>query len=414
MKLLIVDDSMDLMARTRRAIASVLPDIEVSEYDPEQKGSPPDHFEWSIYDAMILAARPDSLDPGLAWLARYRGLPGFPPVLFAMEAPNPTLEAQALGLGAAVCVPRETLPMARTAALIHKLVAGSAGRSRPAGNPVYRRALPALTPRTPDGRPIGYRFVRLIGQGENSRVYLAERLENRSSLVLKIIDITKAAERHVRERFVREAEIIANLGSPSVVTFFDHGFTDDYGYIAMEFFTRGDLKQRIEQGITPEDAVNYLLHIAAGLQAVHEAGIIHRDIKPGNIMFRADDSLVLADFGISRRLDDTNPLTRQGTVLGTPNYLSPEQACGQRVDTRADLYCAGVIFYEMLTGEKPYKAASPAALLYQHVHAPIPRLPAALGNHQPVVDGLLAKRPEERYPSARALIRALTAPQAAT
>lgn len=175
----------------------------------------------------------------------------------------------------------------------------------------------------------------------------------------------------------------------------------------MEFFTRGDLKQRIEHGITAPDATNYLLHIAAGLQAIHDAGVIHRDIKPGNIMFRADDSLVLADFGISRRLDDTNPLTRQGTVLGTPNYLSPEQASGQPVDHRADLYCAGAIYFEMLTGEKPFKAATPAALLYQHVHAPVPRLPAALARFQTVIDGLLAKKPDARYSSAAALIAAL-------
>ena len=117
-------------------------------------------------------------------------------------------------------------------------------------------------------------------------------------------------------------------------------------------------------------------------------------------MFRSDDSLALADFGISRRLDETSDLTRLGSVLGTPNYISPEQALGKSVDHRSDLYSAGVILFEMLTGRKPYKAETAPALVYQHVHADIPLLPTNLQHFQPIIEMLLAKSAAARFSSA--------------
>jgi serine/threonine protein kinase len=210
-------------------------------------------------------------------------------------------------------------------------------------------------------------------------------MTDQATLVLKIIDLKGVQDIQIVERFIREAEIVAGLDSPHVVRFYDHGLTQAYGYIAMEFFTRGDLKQRIERGLEVADALLYARHIAHGLAAIHAHGIVHRDLKPGNIMFRADDSLALADFGIARRLDDQNELTNQGSVLGTPNYLSPEQALGEPVGPAADLYSVGVMLFEMLAGRKPYRAESAAALIYQHVHAEIPLLPAPLHHLQPLV-----------------------------
>ena len=410
MKLIIVDGSRETMARTRRVIASAIPDIEVTEYDPEQQGEPGNAFDWSLYDALILGNRLGTPEDSLAWLQRHGRSSGFPPVLLVLDPDAPVTEAGALKQGVAACVARAELPTLRTVAVLHRMVKASVVRGRGAVRrdaSVYREALPALTQQTPDGKGIGYRFVRLIGQGEASRVYLAERMDNRATLVLKIIDTSRITDPQVAQRFAREAKILAGLDSPHVVHLRDHGFTRDYGYIAMEFFTRGDLKQRIEHGVTAADALNYLLHIAEGLKVIHAAGVVHRDIKPGNIMFRADDSLALADFGISRRIDDTTRLTRQGSILGTPNYLSPEQALGLEVDHRADLYCAGIVFFEMLTGHKPFHAESAAGLIYQHVHAPIPRLPPDCMRYQTVVDRLLAKRPADRPVSAEALINLL-------
>ncbi|MEM7466836.1 MAG: serine/threonine-protein kinase, partial [Pseudomonadota bacterium] len=230
--------------------------------------------------------------------------------------------------------------------------------------------------------------------------YLAESRDDKSTLVLKIMDVASIKEPQALQRFVQEAELVSEVNSPYVVRFLEHGFTKEYGYIAMEFFTRGDLKQRIEHGVSLIDALNYIRHIAFGLSAIHQQGIIHRDLKPGNIMFRSDDSLALADFGISRRQNETSELTRLGSVLGTPNYISPEQALGKTVDHRSDLYSAGVVFFEMLTGRKPFKAETAPALVYQHVHADIPQLPGKLQRYQPIIEMLLAKNAAERFSSA--------------
>lgn len=315
--------------------------------------------------------------------------------------------ASAIKLGAAEFIRKEDLSTPRLVAMVNAVVtARRASQPELDQTPHVKlendaRLLHELHPypgsRPTDGNSIGYRFVRLIGQGATSRVYLAERAHDRTTLVLKIIDVGALRESQILQRFVREADLIARVKSPYVVRFLDHGFTGSYGYIAMEFFTRGDLKQRIEHGVSVDDTVNYIVHIAHGLKAIHALGIVHRDLKPGNIMFRSDDSLALADFGISKRLDDSMELIRHGSVLGTPNYISPEQAMGRAVDHRSDLYSTGVILFEMLTGRKPYRAENAPALVYQHVHAEIPRLPPVVMRYQPVLDMLLAKTPDERF-----------------
>jgi serine/threonine-protein kinase PpkA len=175
----------------------------------------------------------------------------------------------------------------------------------------------------------------------------------------------------------------------------------------MEFFSRGDLKQRMELKLTPELAINYMTHIAYGLDAIHRVGIIHRDLKPANIMFRGDDSLALADFGISKKLDSPSELTTLGQILGTPHYISPEQGEGKSIDPRSDLYSAGVLLYELLTQKKPFTASTPAALIYQHVYAPVPELPGKFGKYQEIINKTMAKHPAERYQTAAELIRTL-------
>ena len=237
-----------------------------------------------------------------------------------------------------------------------------------------------------------------------SYVYMAERVSDGLSLVLKIIDLTKAKDHIIVRRFIQEAELIAELNSPFVVKIYEHGMTEEYGYIAMEFFSRGDLKQRMELTITPDVAFNYMTHITYGLEAIHNIGVVHRDLKPGNIMFRGDDSLALADFGISKKLGINSDLTTIGQVLGTPHYMSPEQGEGKPVDYRSDIYSAGVMLYELLTGQKPFTARTPAALIYQHVHAEIPQLPTELRQYQTIIDKTLAKDPADRYQTARQLI----------
>ncbi len=417
MKIIIVDDSREFMALTRRMVAKGMPDVEITEYDPEQQGAPGRDFDWSIYDVLILDHQLGTHETGLDWLTRYRQINGFPPTILMTAAGDEYVAAKAIKLGASEFIRKEDVTTARLTELIKEVVKERRDQQPSVDHTAHPKLLkdarifneirPWFDNRTPDGKPIGYRFVRLIGQGATSRVYLAERARDSTTLVLKIIDVASVRESPVVQRFVREAELISRVQSPYVVRFLEHGFTETYGYIAMEFFTRGDLKQRVEHGISIDDAVNYVIHIAHGLRAIHSVGIVHRDLKPGNIMFRSDDSLALADFGISRRLEDISELTRNGSVLGTPNYLSPEQAQGKLVDHRSDFYSTGVILYEMLTGRKPYRAENAPALVYQHVHADIPRLPETLQCFQSVIDRLLAKKPEDRINTADDLIAAL-------
>ena len=180
----------------------------------------------------------------------------------------------------------------------------------------------------------------------------------------------------------------------------------------MEYLPGGDLKHRIRAGITVEQALDYLETIAGALHAAHLKHIVHRDVKPANVLFRADGTLVLSDFGIAKRLG-SDDITLSGSTIGSPHYLSPEQARGRPVDARADIYSLGIMLYEMLTGRKPYRGASDIDTVLMHVNEPPPRLPAHLGELQTLIDHTTAKDPVERYPEAATAIAALRQARAA-
>jgi serine/threonine-protein kinase PpkA len=177
----------------------------------------------------------------------------------------------------------------------------------------------------------------------------------------------------------------------------------DQLYLAMEYLPGGSLKERMS-GLSPAAALRYFLDIAWALDYVHGANVVHRDLKPQNILFRADGALVLVDFNIS--LDpELQPLTRHGELVGTPRYISPERARGETVDHRHDLYSLGVIGYEMLTGKPLFDAQDAIGMLQKHLSEPVPQLPVELLRFQPVFDKLLAKEPAARYQSANELIQ---------
>ncbi|MDH3547063.1 MAG: serine/threonine protein kinase, partial [Gammaproteobacteria bacterium] len=195
-------------------------------------------------------------------------------------------------------------------------------------------------------------------------------------------------------------ELIAEINHPNIVRIYDLGVGDDHAHIAMEYLDGGDLKQRIAEGITERNAVSYLKQIASALAEIHGVGILHRDLKPGNIMLRKDESIALIDFGLAKRLRLRMEMTDEGEIFGTPYYMSPEQGHGNGVDHRSDIYSLGVIFYEMLTGEKPFRAGSAMAIIYQHARAPIPLLPTRVSQYQALLNMMLAKQPEDRLQSA--------------
>lgn len=419
MKVLVIDDSADFRALMRVYLTKEIPGVEVIEYDVVQRGRPTDDFDWSVYDVLLLDYKLGESEDGLDWLKTFRRRPGFPPTVILTAEGDEYVAVRAIKLGAAEYINKKDVSPKRLKAIVEDAANFSEEEEEAqkeqfnAATKIVERVRVEREQGAKEELGFGYKFVRLIGQGAMSQVYLAERSGDGMSVVLKVLDLGTVQDETQIQRFVQEAELIASLDSPFVVKIYEHGLTQRFGFIAMEFFPRGDLKQRMELRLTPDVAFNYMTHVAYGLDAIHGIGVVHRDLKPANIMFRGDDSLALADFGISKKISGGSDLTTIGQVLGTPHYMSPEQGEGRLVDYRADIYSVGVMLYELLTGEKPFTAHTPAGVIYQHVHGEIPVLPPQLAQYQYIIEKTLAKDPADRYQSARELIQVLEAAEAA-
>ena len=264
------------------------------------------------------------------------------------------------------------------------------------------------------GMTIGnYQIIQELGRGGMAIVYKAFQPSLRRYVALKVLPDYLQADPEFVARFQREARAAAQLGHPNVVTIYDVGEQGGVHYIAMEYLEGGALLDRLANGpLTPEEALQIIEQVGSALDFAHSRGLIHRDIKPANILFSADGRPKVTDFGIARA-GDTSRLTRAGSLLGTPAYMSPEQAQGIPLDHRSDLYALGVILYEMLTGQVPFRAETPHAVVYAVIHQP-PPLPCQLRpGLSPVVEGVLlkalAKQPNERFQSGSEMAAALRA-----
>src|SRR5438552_1636435 len=253
----------------------------------------------------------------------------------------------------------------------------------------------------------GYRVVSKVGRGGSSVVYLAERESDKQQVVLKILNATAGLDEILLQRFVQEFDIISSIDHPNVVKIYDRGFSERHAYIAMEYFPGGSLADIIVTGLSGRQGLSLLAQAGSALREIHNRGIIHRDIKPGNLMARADGSIALADFGIAKRLGEDFGRTRQGELYGTPYYVSPEQIEGSPATIRSDIYALGIIFHEMLTRKRPFEAESVSELIALHISAPRPKLPETLADCQKLLDRMLAVDPRERYKSADELLYAV-------
>ncbi|TDJ26058.1 MAG: serine/threonine protein kinase [Gammaproteobacteria bacterium] len=253
----------------------------------------------------------------------------------------------------------------------------------------------------------GFRIEREIGRGGMARVHLAVQNKFGRLVALKVVSADYANDTNFRKRFLSESRINAQLTHPNIVQVYDVGAHESLLFLVMEYLRGGDLNQRLEKGMHVTELIDVINDIGKALDYAHHKGFIHRDIKPENILFREDGSAVLTDFGIARTVSENPSLTLAGTVVGTPQYMSPEQASGRELDGRSDLYSLGVVFYRMLTGDVPYEANSAVSIGIKHLQEPIPRLPNYLDVFQPMIDRMLAKKPEHRYQTGAELSAAL-------
>jgi predicted Ser/Thr protein kinase len=284
-----------------------------------------------------------------------------------------------------------------------------------AGTDVTNLHVGAGSPPSSDGTHLGevwgdFQFSRLLGRGGMGSVYLGKQMSLDRQVAIKVLPGHLSENEQFRERFQLEAKAVAKMSSPHVVQVFAAGVHQGHHYFAMEFVDGEDLSRKLRTGYKPsyKQSLDLVLQAAKGLAAAGEHGIIHRDIKPGNMMIDRKGSLKIMDFGLVRLASAAHSLTMSGTVMGTVSYFSPEQGRGEPCDQRTDLYALGVVFYELLTGRLPFTGENATSVIYQHIHAP-PKAPRELDpnipdDFQAVVLKCMQKRADDRYASAVELI----------
>jgi Protein kinase domain len=357
------------------------------------------------YSAVMLIIEfspPEAAAGPLACLARvHQQLPDLPIFVFARGG-NERCAARAMKLGASDYWPIHSVLVAELASALQPIVEPP---------PVNGTARAEVGDRWRQPEIAGYTLMKKIAQSSLAAVYLARNSEFNQPVALKIQARHGATTVSQAEcaRFTRECEILSRLNHRSVANVLDYGVSEDYLYLALEYFPCGSLRDRMKHPISETDALNYARQIGEALQIVHAAHIVHRDLKPSNLMLTDDNRLVLIDFGSARTQlmpgDDSRPEDR----TGTPYYVCPEQTEDGEPDARGDLYSLGVVLFEMLAARLPYTGKNVAEILAAHRDNAIPRLPERLQSYQPVVNRLLAKNPQDRYADAGQLLAALDA-----
>ena len=434
-RVLVVDDDRRYGEWLRHHLDVLCPEASVSMLNLEEFQRWCTTFSGRDCDLLMLAASfgasPEDPDAhGLTLLRRLREQPATPAVIALAEDGNELTAVRALQLGAVDYLPKRLLTPERLSTAVRVALrrverrvarrlaslanlsrdaeliaaegsertvppsahgsaedAGRTGTGAESGT-LQPSGIAALLTTNAEYIP-GYTLRLKIGESEKAVVYLASSAHRGHNVALKVSK-TLRDEAAGRQFLEREYTAIMAVRSPLVVEIYDYGIHGGFEYLAMEYLPRGDLKARIQRGVSEQEALHYVAQIAAALQVVHEAGLVHRDLKPPNVMLRDNDSVALIDFGLARSMDSSTISTQTGVLLGSPYYMSPEQAQGDGLDARSDFYSLGVICYELLTGQKPYVGATAMEVLQQHVSAPLPTLPADLCRYEPFLARLFA------------------------
>ncbi|MGB5345010.1 MAG: serine/threonine-protein kinase [Woeseia sp.] len=393
-KVMIIDGQKDFRRLLTHHVAAHWHDAVVSDYDPVESGHLSYTFQGAGNDLILLGDQQGERNP-LDVLKQFSAQKNFPPIIY-FGISGAAARKAALRAGAKGFIPRKEIRHSALAVMLSELLHAQrrssstsslfVGDMRAGINPLIK----------------GYDLRQRISSGTHSGVYLARNQRSGENVVLKVLrhDSQHDDGLGAFDRFLQEYELIADIKHPNIVRIFDLGVSDDHAHIAMEYLSGGDLKARIAEGIEHTRAAQYARQIGRALAEIHKVGILHRDLKPGNIMLRADGSIALIDFGLAKHMRLQQEMTDSGEIFGTPYYMSPEQGRGHEVDQRSDIYSLGVILYEMLTGEKPYRADNAMGIIFKHAEAPIPVLTGELARYQAALDRMLAKKPADRLQTA--------------
>jgi eukaryotic-like serine/threonine-protein kinase len=395
MRILIIDDDEDLRGLLALYLKQEWPQAEIEEFDPLDRQMPDASFPLGSYDVVILDYMLGRGD-GLQWLAEFKRRADCPKILFLTGAGNEIIAVRAMKAGADDYQRKQELTREKLVASIRELSLDA----------VERTLSPALAARM-EGQSLGARIripgvkvLHLIGEGGTARVYLASRERDDQPLVVKVLRSEVTADARALARFMEEYALVERIQSRHVARIYDHGTSEEHAYLVMEFFEGGDLNKRLDgKALPPAEALRLLRELMLALGDIHEKGILHRDLKPQNLMFRSDGSLAIVDFGIAKHIDAAD-MTGQGEILGTPRYMSPEQVSGKVLDLRTDIYSAGVLLFQMLTGRHLFDGESAVEVALHHLNTPPPALPEELAPYQRLLDKLVEKDREARFRNA--------------
>jgi ActR/RegA family two-component response regulator len=395
MRILIIDDDEDLCTLLAHYIVQQWPGATVDIYDPLEKPMPEASFALGSYDVVILDYMLGRGD-GLEWLAHFKKRTDCPKILFLTGAGNEVTAVRAMKAGADDYQRKQEMTRERLIASLRDLTLDTGEKTL---NPELASRLEAQHIGSRVRIP-GIRVLHLIGEGGMSRVYLASRERDDEPLVAKILRSEVTSDRRSLARFMEEYSLVERIQSRHVARVYSHGTSGEHAYLVMEFFDGGDLMKRLGgKALPPAECLRLFRELMMALGDIHEKGILHRDLKPQNLMFRADGSLAVVDFGIAKHIDAAD-MTGQGEVLGTPRYMSPEQVQGKALDLRTDIYSAGVLLYQMLTGQHLFDGGSAVEVALHHLNTPPPALPESLSQYQRLLDKLVEKDRDARFRNA--------------
>jgi CheY-like chemotaxis protein/tRNA A-37 threonylcarbamoyl transferase component Bud32 len=392
MRVLIIDDDEDLRNLLAHYIRQRWEDAEVEEFDPLVRNMPDASFPLGSYDVVILDYMLGRGD-GMEWLKIFKRRADCPKILFLTGAGNEIIAVRAMKAGADDYHRKQELTREKLIASLHELTASA----------LERTVSPELAARN-EGHSLGARIripgfnvLRLIGEGGTARVYLASRESDDEPLVVKILRPEITANAKALSRCLEEFAMVERIQTRHVARIYDHGNFEGQVYLVMEFFEGNDLNKRLDgKPLAAEEALRLFRDLMFALGDIHEKGILHRDLKPQNLMFRSDGSLAIVDFGIAKDIAAVDR-TGHGEILGTPRYMSPEQVQGRALDLRTDIYSAGVLLFQMLTGYHLFDGETAVEIALHHINTPPPPLPDHLAKYQRLLDKLVEKDRDARF-----------------